>query len=212
MKLHEIIAKALGAEIREIWPSLNTAKTLRDHLNDMGYEVSYNTVREVLIELGLKRTHRRKDPSARALAVIDCREATGDTYEAIGQKHGIGRERVRQILQRWRPDLTGREDTSVTVTCLNCETQHQRTPYKANDGARQFCNRACFVEYCAKTPTDIERRLLDTALAMRPEATWREVGAALGLNGRNHMNLPTRVKQIAAKTGEDVSSCFTRAQ
>lgn len=215
MKTSDIIAKALGEEIVNVWPDLGNARALGEHLADMGYPVSHSIACQVTKILGLQRLYngrRQNEPSARALIIIERREVAGETYKDIGRDVGISAERVRQILQRWRPDLTGREDTSVTMTCPNCETQHQRTPSRVKDDAPHFCDRACFVEYCARTPTVLERRVLDTALAMRPEATWREVGTALGLNGSNYMNLPSRVKKIAAKTGKDVSRCFTRAQ
>ena len=205
MKVSAVIAKALGEEIKAVWPDLGTASILREHLADLGYSVSYSTTLLVVKELGLplhRGARTLTAPNARALTIIERREA-GAKYQTIGDEFGISRERVRQILARWRPDLTGYEDISVLVQCPHCGTKHTRLP----SSPKKFCDRTCWAEYHATRPTDIEQQAMDTALRMRPNgATWREVADALGMN--TCFGLPTKIRRAAKKTGQDVSACF----
>jgi DNA-binding CsgD family transcriptional regulator len=52
--------------------------------------------------------HRRSEPTPREAEIVKLREQ-GKTYEEIGQVFGVSRERIRQILKKRNPNLTGWE-------------------------------------------------------------------------------------------------------
>ena len=146
-------------------------------------------------------------PTEKHRAIIELREQRM-THQEVGDRVGVTWQYVQQVLTKWRPDLCGRRLVPRTEkTCLNCEATLRLRPSQSH---HKYCNRACNIAHAARTLTPRQRETLDTAKKLRAAgASWCQCARALGwTNTATGTRLAGYVRQIAAKTGEDVSACF----
>lgn len=163
--------------------------------------------------------HTITAPSDRDRAIIELR-AQRLTYQEVGDQVGLTRQRIEQIVKRWRPDLTGRgvapRKPSFAVRiekhCEYCDTEFglRLLPYAAK--RQRYCSRSCAglanhgSKYRGKKYTVSDLAL--TVLEMRRNGmTWKAVGEKLGISPI------TAIRSCLAHehaTGADMSAAFPR--
>jgi hypothetical protein len=150
--------------------------------------------------------------SERTQDIVALREG-GGTYQAIGDKWGISRERVRQILHKCgRSDLCHRrKGPTYRFFCDQCGKEN-RTQKKARQegvcGRRKFCNRICMDTFRRTNLTEIEQKIFDVIVEVRPAMTWKEVAETLEIE--HWTGLPSRFKDCCTKLDIDPSPWMTR--
>lgn len=129
------------------------------------------------------------------MSALSLRDATivalclqGETYEAVGERFGLSRERVRKIFRRQHPE--GRKRPALTGRTVECALEGcTRTFYiKPSMEHRKFCSHAC------ANQDRIEKNLLDPPAASRKSmrayrmrkagASWYDIADELGYPNR----------------------------
>lgn len=119
--------------------------------------------------------------STRDLRIIEMRQSSM-TFTEIGDQFDISRQRVEQILKRWRPDLTG---------------------WKARPGSRDLAG----IQSYWDRPTSWQKYAAKFALVKRREGwAWADIADELGY--RTVPGAIAVVRLYSKKTGEDMSDCF----
>lgn len=135
----------------------------------------------------------------------------GQSLQEIGDAHGITRERVRQILDRYGDQsLIGRQAPHAAV--MKAASIRRRTRQCAECGGDfipvnkkiRFCSRKC-----AQVRRNTRNERGPQMMAMRREgATWREIAEAFGLKTAPEAYMT--VKRWADDTGADMSDALGR--
>ena len=165
---------ARDAAIRE---RVERGMTLQEIAAEIGY--GYGHLAHVVKQLGLKAARPKQSVEkieankARAAEFAALRPRL--TFEEIGDRYGITRERVRQVLKaHGYTNLLGTHSrpwkwVRVTRICLHCKTEFQVTP----KSRRKFCSRVCGRRYHEKS--DLAEKVIELR---RSGKTWRECGEA----------------------------------
>ena len=133
------------------------------------------------------------------------------THKQIGERWGITRERVRQILRaHGYDDLLPHPRPRIEKICPQCGSE-----FGSKMGIRQaerqiFCNAKCWSAHAASHMTDREREVVTATIRLRSEGKkWREAAGILGFTTDNSgTGLSYYIKKSAAKENIDVSAAF----
>ena len=156
-----------------------------------------------------RRAARIKTQAERAVKMAALRPE--HTHKQIGERWGITRERVRQILRaHGYDDLLPHPRPRIEKICPQCGSN-----FGAKMGIRQaetqkFCGTKCFSAHASSHMTDREREVVTATLKLRSEGKkWREVAKTLGFASSNPgTGLSHYIKKNAAKENIDVSAAF----
>mgnify|MGYP001619616705 CR=1 FL=1 len=137
--------------------------------------------------------------------------STGLPYEAIGAIVGVTRERVRQVLKKLSPDLTGyyvepvvaRRDAATAQRrsenwarhCVGCGT-----PFVGGRASQKFCAPGC----CARGYVDARVRAEKIIELRRSGHTWDECGKAVGVTGQRGAQAQSCAVRYADVRGLDI--------
>ena len=132
----------------------------------------------------------------------------GLTYKAIGDKLGVSRERIRQVLHAMgRSDLCHRPPLIDLPGCLNCGARVEARQ-------RKFCSKKCGQEYRAKTPTEWQRRLIrivfDERVNKNPPSRWVDIAQLIGMKAHKGTSIPSHFRKACRRAGVDPSPAFGR--
>ena len=124
----------------------------------------------------------------------------GLTYREIGEKFGVTRERVRQVLKELSPELCGHIDSRQRMVCKQCgEVVLKKKRW-------EFCSRRCSSKYKATHPTDREHEIFALCVEARKRGlSWRSVNKQLGWADTKTETPLGLFKKICAKKGIDPS-------
>lgn len=123
-------------------------------------KVTYLKVRLILSDIGIgmgieisDKENKHYEKKAAYIELADMK-LTGQTLQQIGEKMGFTRERARQILKKYFPEIvfpkqsggvkTVKDD--VEITCLFCKKIKIHIAYKSNLN-KKFCDKACSRAY-----------------------------------------------------------------
>ena len=113
---------------------------------------------------------------------IGLREAKHMTYQEIGDKFGVTRERVRQVLQEnGRQDLCHLNWNRGRLSRGNCSGCG--ASMKGKPARQKFCSNECYSRYTSRTLTAREQHIISVVHEMRtsnPPATWKQISVELG--------------------------------
>ncbi len=206
----------INARRWEVVAAAQEAKSMHGLCLQLG--TSYSMTRRALEELGIKRKWPRGRPQnrtakhiARDAEIILLREQDPpETLQQIGDRFGISRERVRQILNaRGRTDLCGEawwrlvrqrhEAQLVEWTCANCGKAEKR---RGKAVEAKTCSRRCFGEH-KRPPLEETNYVLGPRILELREAgkTWDKIGQQLQLGRHAH----TTFQRWAKRVGADIS-------
>lgn len=153
------------------------------------------TVEEVSIETGLSTTvvrgrlkqagvtmwqHAKRAENSRTdhSEMIRLREQKM-SYQEIGNRHGITRERVRQILKRERPDLCGFIYKTKTRKCVVCG----KKDIVASSIVSVTCSKECTAQLRRTKTLRLHDEQISQALNMRrANVSWKDIGERLGVS------------------------------
>ena len=137
--------------------------------------------------------------------------STGLPYEAVGAIVGVTRERVRQVLKKLSPDLTGyyvepvvarraaatiqRRSEKWARYCIGCGA-----PFVGDRATQKFCVPGCR----ARGYADVRVRAEKIIELRRSGHTWGECGKAVGVTGQRASQAQSCAVQYAEVRGLDI--------
>lgn len=170
--------------------------------NNVGSTIVHRIANENNLTIVRKSGSGRKNANpARNAEIVEMRRE-GKTYDEIGSKFGITRERVRQILNRDAADLTGHINRPEPdyAPCPVCQ-KPVRAPLI-------FCSKEHMRLYEFGKPTPLQERLGPKILEMRESGmAWDKISQHFG---QQTSYAPNLLQVWADKLGKNIDHLFAR--
>lgn len=149
-------------------------------------------------------------PTDKHLAIIELREQRL-TYQEVGERAGVTKQYVEQVLKRWRPDLAfkgfapAKPTPRIEKHCELCNTEFgsRLLPYAAK--RRRYCSISCSARANQGSKYTASEMAL-AALEMRPKGkTWNELAVTFGITPGSVIRACLAHER---RTGTDMSAAF----
>ena len=157
---------------------------------------------------------RPRDTSERNAEIVRLRRDEHLEYETIGERFGITRERVRQILRRFAPDLTGLENCRRHISavardraCSECGATF-RPPVTTPQ--RRQCSARCYMAAVAKRVPPHLAKYQAVYEARVSGMTWAAAAEAAGFpaDPDSVFSIHSKTRRWAMRAGVDLGAAF----